>query len=137
MSKYTPFLSSTFIKQLDAAAEYIFRELSEQYDSSVGVNYSEALINEVKSEINLICDKPSSYPSYEFQSSSSFISSRLNQLNWKSANTRRFGLRLFFFYEESRIYFVSLYRSGQNTDHLLIDDINFSELGLGNPHKFE
>ena len=40
MSKYTPFLSSTFIKQLDAAAEYIFRELSEQYDSSVGVNYS-------------------------------------------------------------------------------------------------
>ena len=137
MSKYIPFLSSTFIKQLDAAADYIFKEISEQYDSSVGVEYSEALINEIKGEINLICQNPSSYPPYEFQSSRPTLNDRLNQLNWKSANTNRFHLRLFFFYEKSRVFFVCLYGSGQNTDHLILEDIDYSELGLQNPHKFK
>lgn len=58
MSKHIPFLSSRFIKQLDATAEYLYRELCEQYTPQVGVEYTEALTNEIRDEIQLICKSP-------------------------------------------------------------------------------
>lgn len=137
MSKYIPFLSSTFIKQLDAAAEYIYRELSEQYSSQVGVEFADALMEEIRDEINNVCAKPDIYLAYEFCSSSPVINERLNSFKWKSANTKRFHNRLFFFYEKSNIYFVCLYGSGQNTDHLIVEDIDYKELGLEKSIKLE
>ena len=137
MSQFIPFLSSTFIKQLDAAAEYIYRELSEQYSPQVGVEYADALTEEIRNEINNVCANPDKYPAYEFRSSSPLINERLNNLKWKSANTKRFHNRLFFFYEKSKVYFVCLYGSGQNTDHLILEDIDYKELGLEKSIKLE
>jgi hypothetical protein len=130
MSQYTPFLSSLFIRQMDSSAAYYFKEISTQYDHATGIKYSEAVIDEVRRTIHSICSNPDLYSSYRFKSSNPPLNDKLNQLDWKSTTTKRFHNRLFFIIDKNRIYFSTLYGAGQDTDHIIIEDVNFKELGL-------
>jgi len=133
MPQYSPFLSAVFIRQMDASAGYYYQKISDQYDPITGIEYAEAVTDEIRRKVNSICLNPNLYAPYEFKSRDKTINDILNKLDWKSTTTRRFHNRLFFFVGKNRIYFSSLCGAGQNTDQLIVSDIDFEELGLLKP----